>query len=124
MSISITQPRFTKTEAFFDKLRRFDARPTLEIFGALGVSALSAATPVDTGETAGKWSYEVKGNKERYTLTWYNSEMAGRTPLVILLQYGHATKSGWFVSGRDFINPALRPIYDALPTVLIQEAFR
>ena len=124
MSISITQPRFKKTEAFFDKLRRFDARSTLEIFGTLGVSALSAATPVDTGETAGKWSYEVEGNKERYTVTWYNSEMAGRTPLVILLKYGHATKSGWFISGKDFINPALRPIYDALDTVLIEEAFR
>lgn len=124
MSISITQPRFKKTEAFFDKLRRFDPRSTLEMFGAMGVSALAAATPVDTGETAGKWSYEVEGNKERYTITWYNSEMAGRTPLVILLQYGHATKSGWFVSGIDFINPALRPIYDALPTILLQEAFR
>ena len=124
MSVSITSPRFKKTEAFFDKLKRFDARPTLEIFGELGVSALSTGTPVDTGETAGKWSYKVEGNKERYTITWYNSEMAGRTPLVILLQYGHATKSGWFVSGRDFINPALRPIYDALPIALLEEAFR
>lgn len=124
MSISITKPRFKKTEAFFDKLRRFDARPTLEIFGQLGVSALAAATPVDTGETAGKWSYEVEGNKERYTITWYNSEMAGRTPVVILLQYGHATKNGWFLSGRDFINPALRPIYDVLAKALLEEAFR
>ena len=122
--ISITKPKFKKTEAFLDKLDKFDARRILEQFGPIGVSALSAATPADTGKTAGKWSYKVKGNKERYTLTWSNSEMAGRTPLVLLLQYGHATKNGYFLSGRDFINPALWPVYDALQKTLIKEALR
>lgn len=122
--ISITKPKFKKTATFFDRLDKFDPRPILEQFGPIGVSALSAATPVDTGETAGKWSYKIEGNKERYTLTWSNSEMAGRTPLVLLLQYGHATKGGYFLSGRDFINPALRPVYDAIQKTLIKEALR
>ena len=122
MSISITKPRFKRTYQFLDKLDRFDARRILEQFGPIGVSALASWTPVDSGETAGKWFYKVEGNKERYTLTWYNSEMAGRTPLVILLQYGHATKNGYFLSGRNFINPALRPVYDALQKTLIKEA--
>jgi hypothetical protein len=120
--ISITKPKFKKTKSFLDKLDRFDARRILEQFGPIGVSALSGATPADTGETAGKWSYKVEGNKKRYTLTWSNSEMAGRTPLVLLIQYGHATKKGYFLSGRDFINPALRPVYDALAKTLIEEA--
>jgi hypothetical protein len=122
--ITITKPKFSKTQKFFDKLNRFDARPVLEEFGRLGVSALSAATPVDTGKTAGKWSYKIVGNRERYRLIWTNSEIAGRAPLVLLLQYGHATKSGYFLSGRDFINPALRPIYDALNKRLVEEALR
>jgi hypothetical protein len=124
MSISITKPKFKKTHHFLEQLDRFDPRRILEEYGQLGVAALSASTPVDTGTTASSWSYKIKGNKERYTLSWSNSEMAGRTPLVILLQYGHATKSGYFLSGRDFINPALRPVYDSLKKRLLREALR
>ena len=120
--IKITKPKFKKTLSFLDKLDRFDARPILERYGQLGVQALSNATPVDTGETASKWSYKIKGNRERYKLIWTNSEVTGSAPLVLMLQYGHATKSGSFLSGRDFINPALKPIYDALNKALLQEA--
>jgi len=122
--IKIRTPEFPKTFAFLDKLSKFDARSTLHKYGRLGVSALSAATPVDTGATAGSWSYKIKGNRERYKLIWTNSEVAGTAPLVLMLQYGHATKSGYFITGRDFINPALRPIYDALNEALLVEALR
>ena len=120
----ISQPKFNKTLSFLDKLDKFDARKTLELYGRLGVGALSAATPVDTGETASKWSYKIKGNRELYKLIWTNSEVVGATPLVLMLQYGHATKSGYFLSGRDFINPALQPIYDALAKALLEEALQ
>jgi hypothetical protein len=120
--ISVKEPKFDKTVSFLEALEKFDARPILDEFGRLGVSALSAATPVDTGETAGKWSYKIKGNRKRYKLIWTNSEVAGSAPLVLMLQYGHATKSGYFLSGRDFINPALRPIYDGLAKALLEEA--
>ncbi len=120
--ISVTEPKFKKTISFLEALEKFDARSVLDTYGRLGVSALSAATPVDTGETAGSWSYKIKGNREQYKLIWTNSEVAGTAPLVLMLQYGHATKSGYFLSGRDFINPALRPIYDALGKALLEEA--
>jgi hypothetical protein len=122
--IKVTKPNFKKTFSFLDRLNRFDPKPILEQYGRLGVGALSAATPVDTGETAGKWSYKIKGNKERYKLIWTNSEVPGSAPLVLMLQYGHATKSGYFLSGRDFINPALGPIYDSLNKRLLEEAVR
>lgn len=116
------KPQFKKTLSFLDKIDKFDPRGILEQYGRLGAQALSAATPALTGETAGKWSYKIKGSRERYRLIWTNSEMAGTAPLVLLIQYGHGTRGGTFVSGRDFINPALRPIYDALSERLIEEA--
>ncbi len=120
--ITTNEPKFNKTIAFLEGLEKFDARSVLDVYGRLGVSALSAATPVDTGEAASSWSYKIKGNREQYKLVWTNSEVAGTAPLVLMLQYGHATKSGYFLSGRDFINPALRPIYDALGKALLEEA--
>jgi len=122
--IKTTKPKFRKTFSFLEELEKFDARSVLDEYGRLGVAALTAATPVDTGETASSWSYKIKGNKERYKLIWTNSEVAGSAPLVLMLQYGHATKSGYFLSGRDFINPALKPVYDALAKALLKEALQ
>ena len=115
-------PQFKKTFKRFDEIAKFDPRPILHKYGKLGVGALRAATPQDTGEAGMSWSYKITGNRYRYALSWTNSDMAGRVPLVILLQYGHATKSGYFLSGRDFINPALRPIYDGILREAVQEA--
>lgn len=115
------KPKFLKTLKFLNKADRLDPKDVLEYHGRLGVSALAAATPKDTGEASSRWSYKVEGSRERYTLSWTNDDMAGRVPLVIILQYGHATKSGGYVMGRDFINPALRPVYESLKKTLIQE---
>jgi len=114
------KPKFKKTYEVLDRLKNYDPKRTLEQYGKMGVNALAAATPVDTGETARKWSYKVEGNKERYTITWSNSAMAGEAPLVLILQYGHATRSGYFLPGNDFINPALRPLYKSLAKRLVQ----
>ena len=115
------KPTFKKLYKFFDDIRVYDPRRTLEEYGKRGVAALAAATPEDTGETARAWTYKVAGNKERYTITWSNSVMAGSVPLVLLLQYGHGTKSGYFLRGQDFINPALRPLYKSLAKRLTEE---
>lgn len=120
--IRIDEPDFKATHRFLDRLNRFDPRSTLHSFGEMGVSLLAAATPYDTGETASKWSYKLEGRKERYTITWFNSEPAGSAPLVLLLQYGHGTKNGYWLPGRDFINPALYPIYDMIADRLVKEA--
>lgn len=122
--IKVTKPKFKKTLSFLNKLEKFDARGLLDEAGRMGVSRLAAETPVDSGVAAGSWSYKIKGNKEKYKLIWTNTEMAGRAPLVLILQYGHATKSGGFVSGRDFINPALKPVYEFVERRLIQEAIQ
>lgn len=118
----IKRPSFSKTLAHLKKRDKLDPIRVLHEFGKRGVAALSAATPVDTGETAMSWSYKIEGDRNRYRLIWTNSVMAGGAPLVLLLQYGHATKSGYYLSGRDFINPALRPVYDALERALRKEA--
>lgn len=123
MSIKVTKPKFKKTLAFLEKRSKFDAFKALDSAGKAGVRALSSATPVDSGDTARSWNYKIVGNKERYVLIWTNSEMAGRAPLALMLQYGHNTKSGYFLSGRDYINPALRPVYDDLKNKVRQEVF-
>ena len=124
--IKFTRPTFNKTLAHLDKIRRFDPRSILNEYGRLGVNALSNATPVDTGLTAASWSYKVTGRGSQYRLTWHNSRTAGSSsvPLVILLQFGHRTKDGFFLSGRDFINPALKPVFDSLVKRLAKEIIR
>lgn len=118
------KPSFKKTLRHFDRMQRLRVKHILNDYGRKGVQALARATPVDTGEASQSWSYKVEGDQKRSTITWYNSAMAGSVPLVIILQYGHATKSGYFLSGRDFINPALKPIYDGLHARLKKEVFK
>jgi hypothetical protein len=119
--LKLTKPKLKKTKKFLDKLSAFDPRNILDDIGRRGVIALSNVTPFDTGDTSRNWSYRIEGTKNQYKLIWSNSEMVEGVPLVILLQYGHATKSGWFIYGRDFINPALKPIYDDLNKRLLKE---
>jgi hypothetical protein len=120
--IRIDEPDFKNTYRFLDKLDKFDPYALLHNFGEMGVSLLAAATPHDTGETASRWDYKIEGHRERYTITWTNSAIAGTAPLVLLLQYGHNTKNGYWLPGRDFINPALYPIYDTIVDALAKEA--
>ena len=87
---------------------------TLDRFGRQGVAALSAATPVDSGETAASWYYEITRTKSSWTITFNNSHMVGGVPLAILLQYGHGTGTGGYVQGRDYINPAIQPVFDRI----------
>lgn len=91
----------------------FDA---LHSYGRLGVEALAAATPVDSGVTASSWSYRITGGKgKRPSIEWFNDHVDGTgTPIVILLQYGHGTGTGGYVQGYDFINPAMQPIFDEI----------
>lgn len=122
--IRIDEPDFKPTFRFLENLDKSDPISILNNLGQTGVELLAAATPHDTGETASKWSYKVEGNRERYTVTWMNSEMAGTAPLVLLLQYGHNTKNGYWLPGRDFINPALDPIYASAGERILKEALR
>jgi len=105
---------FSKTERFLRRALHLNLRPIFERYGMLGVESLALATPVDTGETRASWHYKLEENPSGYTLSWYNDKMAGDVPLVILIQYGHGTRSGAFVQGINFINPAIGSILEEI----------
>ena len=111
--ITITHKgNFEKTSRFLNKFQDKRYLRILEEYGQKGVEALSAATPVDTGETARSWSYVVRKTRNGYEISWSNDRQNKGISIVILNQYGHATRNGGWVEGRDFINPAMRPIFD------------
>lgn len=87
---------------------------SLDQYGRMGVNALASATPVESGVSAQSWSYEVKRARGSCSITWFNSHVVGGVPVVILLQYGHGTGTGGYVRGRDFINPAIQPVFDRI----------
>jgi len=86
----------------------------LDKYGKEGVAALSAATPVDTGKTANSWSYKIKRQNGSVSIDFYNSNFSNGVPIAIILQYGHTTNNGGWVQGRDYINPAIQPIFDKI----------
>lgn len=109
-----TSGSFKNLETFFKKHQKVKLSSILSSYGQKGVAALASATPIDSGLTAESWSYQVEEKNGSSTISWSNSNDAGGVPLVILLQYGHGTRNGGYVVGKDFINPAIRPILDAL----------
>lgn len=91
--------------------KRKDPTSILEYYGQAGVDALSAATPVGTGLTASSWYYEIEKTDDGWNLTWNNSNIQNGIPIAVLIQMGHGTKSGGWVQGIDYINPALQEIF-------------
>ena len=101
------------TEAWLKKMSQGPSIfAQLEHFGAQGVAALAAATPTDTGETAGAWFYEIIQDRGTWSIVWGNNHVDDGRQIAVLLQYGHGTRTGGYVEGRDYINPALKPIFD------------
>lgn len=109
-----TKGSFSKTTAYLNKLKRSQVLSILNRYGSQGVAALSAATPADTGLASASWYYTVGAQDGRYWIDFHNSDLAGAVPVVILIQYGHGTRNGGYVQGRDFINPAIAPIFEAI----------
>ena len=104
---------FSKTMKFLGnakKLKNID----FDKFGRRGVAALSAATPMDTGRTAASWYYKVQRTNSGVTITFCNRNIQNGVPIAIILQYGHGTRNGGWVEGRDYINPAVRTVFDQL----------
>lgn len=123
--VTITQKGdFKKTEKFLKKAMGKDYLDVLEKYAQRGVLALSAATPVDTGETASSWSYEIVQNGSRLSIFWKNSNVQKGVNIAVILQTGHGTRNGGYVSGRDYINPALRPIFDEIANSAWKEVTR
>lgn len=113
--ISIRQKGdFSKLTRYLMKAKEAMKIINLEKYGKEGVAALESATPVDTGLTSKSWYYEIESNKGSASITFYNSNIQNGVPIAILLQYGHATRNGGWVEGRDYINPAIQPIFDKI----------
>jgi hypothetical protein len=105
---------FTKTERFLNRMKRREYLNVLDEFGRDGVQALRNATPVDSGVTAEAWDYEIKRARNYTEIVWTNSNINDGVPIAVILQYGHGTGTGGYVQGRDYINPAIRPIFDKI----------
>jgi len=105
---------FKSMEKFLKTMSSGAIYRTLDSHGRKGVAALSQATPVESGETKGAWDYNVKVGKGSCTITWSNSHTEDGVPIAIILQYGHGTGTGGYVQGRDYINPAIKPIFDEI----------
>ena len=96
----------------------------MDKYGKMGVEALRNATPVDTGITASSWSYEIQNEGDRVSLSFFNTSENKGVYIAIILQYGHGTGTGGWVEGRDYINPAVQPIFDQIADELWKEATR
>lgn len=105
---------FTKTSRFLERAMEKIKLGTLDRYGKEGVAALSSATPVDTGLTAKSWYYKIIQKKGSISITFCNSNVQNGEVIAILLQYGHGTRQGGYVQGRDYINPAIKPVFDKL----------
>lgn len=109
-----TKGDYKKTERFLEKLLNGVRLGSLDKYGRMGVEALRSATPVDTGATAASWTYKIERTKEGTGVIWSNTNVQNGVNIAIILQYGHGTGGGGYVVGRDYINPALRPVFDEM----------
>ena len=112
---------FSRTIRYLTKVQKAIKLSDLERFGKEGVAALASATPVETGKTANSWYYEVKRTNESATIAFKNSNIQNGVPIAIIVQYGHGTRNGGWVEGRDYINPAIQPIFDRIANDLWRE---
>lgn len=110
----VSSGSFNRTENFLKRILRGDLFSVLSQYGQAGVNALANATPVDSGLTAASWTFEVIRTKTSWEIVWRNTNVVAGRPVAILLQYGHGTGTGGYVTGRDYINPAILPIFDKI----------
>lgn len=103
-----------RTEEYLKRLSRGDMFRGLESLAQEGVNALASATPIESGLAQNSWSYKIVRTRSNCTITWYNSDIETGFPVAIMLQYGYSTGTGGYVRGRDYINPAIQPVFDKI----------
>lgn len=116
-----TKGSFSNTYKYFNKLRDKEYLNVLNKYGELGIHALREATPKDTGLTSESWYYEIVEGKEKTKIVWYNTNVNKGVNIALILQYGHATPSGTYVEGIDYINPAIKPTFDKMAVAVWSE---
>jgi hypothetical protein len=104
----------SKTEKFLKTIQKLDIAAMIDRQAQRGVAALSNATPRDSGRVANSWGYVIEKSKGKVVITWTNSDIENGFPVAIMIQYGHGTGTGGYVSGQDYINPAMRPVFDSI----------
>lgn len=109
-----SQGEWKLTRNWFDRMTKLDLALIMNQFGKEGVSALAAATPSRSGLTSKSWNYEVTRKGNNWKITWTNSNVNKGANIAVLIQYGHGTRNGGYVVGRDYINPAIRPVFDKI----------
>ena len=112
---------FKKTTKYLRKVEHLSLFDALREYAQEGVDALSRNTPKDTGTTAASWYYEITRSRDSIKIEWKNSNVVNKVPIAIILQYGHATGNGGYVEGIDYINPAIKPIYNKLSSLFRKE---
>lgn len=105
---------FSKLNRYFERVKEAAKIGVLDKYGQAGVSALSSATPMESGKTAGSWYYEIKRQNGSVSIEFLNSNINKGVPIAVILQFGHGTGTGGWVQGRDYINPAIQPIFDKI----------
>ena len=119
--ITITEKgSFKNTEKYLSHLSKLELTAVLNKYGEMGVNALSNATPAESGRAASSWYYTTESRKGYYSIRWHNSDVEDGFHVAVMLQYGHGTGTGGYVQGRDYIMPAMRPIFDQIA----EEAWR
>ena len=105
---------FSKTNNYLTRVKNAVLFRSLDKYGQQGVAALASATPVDTGLTSRSWYYKIERSTNQIIITYCNSNIQNGVPIAVILQYGHGTRNGGWVEGRDYINPAIQPIFDEI----------
>jgi hypothetical protein len=105
---------FDGIEKFLKAMQKFDLRQILEPLAERGVRALAAHTPIDSGLASRSWGYRIVQNGSSVTITWTNTDIENGFPVAVALQYGYGTGTGGYVQGRDYINPAMKPVFDSI----------
>lgn len=105
---------FSKTLRYLQRVKDVTKLGDLDRYGREGVAALASVTPIDSGETANSWYYKINRDSESVSISFHNSNIQNGVPIAIIIQYGHATGTGGWVEGRDYINPAIRPVFDKI----------
>ena len=111
---------FSRLTRYLERAKQTLGRGDLDRYGREGVAALASATPVDSGLTASSWYYKIENKDGSATIAFYNSNIQNGVPIAIVLQYGHGTRNGGWIQGRDYINPAIQPLFDRI----VKEAWK
>lgn len=119
-----SQGEWKLTRNWFDRMTKLDLALIMNQFGREGAAALASATPSRTGATAKSWNYEVTRKGNNWKITWTNSNVNKGANIAVLIQYGHGTRNGGYVVGRDYINPAIRPVFDKIAQKAWKEVTR